>query len=146
MNQDNQYINYINKRWSQLYHLSKEYGDKSISYLMLTNGSGAVANLSFIGALKKTSLLGAWSLSLYFLGIILVGVLIAFNYHRKNFLFDAWKRDVNLFYENSLNWNQLNANDENRSQDSIWPIWVAYGSWACFIFGSILGIFGLFNL
>jgi hypothetical protein len=41
---------YINRRWGQLYQLDREWGQRGLNYLMLTNSGGAVAILSFLGA------------------------------------------------------------------------------------------------
>jgi len=40
---------YINQRWEQLYELEKEWGERALKYLLLTNAGGAIATLSFLG-------------------------------------------------------------------------------------------------
>ena len=44
---------YINRRWEQLYGLEKEWGERTLKFLFLTNSGGAIATLSFIGAAKE---------------------------------------------------------------------------------------------
>lgn len=39
------------RRWGQLYQLEKEWSERGLNYLMLTNSGGAVAILSFFGCI-----------------------------------------------------------------------------------------------
>ncbi len=47
----------INRRWGQLYELEKEWGEKALKYLFLTNSGGAIATLSFLGAAEELTAL-----------------------------------------------------------------------------------------
>lgn len=49
---------YINRRWGQLYELEKEWGERALKYLFLTNSGGAIATLSFLGAAKELTGVG----------------------------------------------------------------------------------------
>ena len=37
---------HITQRWVQLYELEKEWGERALKYLLLTNSGGAIATLS----------------------------------------------------------------------------------------------------
>ena len=67
---------HINQRWGQLYELEKEWGERALKYLLLTNSGGAIATLGFLGASPTAiNMLGAKiSLFLFVLGVFLVGV------------------------------------------------------------------------
>jgi len=45
-------IEYVNRRWRDLYERQLDVGDRVIKYLILINSGGAVAVLSFMGAMK----------------------------------------------------------------------------------------------
>src|SRR6266487_3822148 len=68
-------FDFITRRWSQLNGLTKEWTDKAISFLMLTNSGGAAAVLSFMGAYDKVrEMVGAENcIGLFFVGRDLYG-------------------------------------------------------------------------
>ncbi len=97
---------YINQQWGQLYELEKDWGERAIRYLLLTNSGGAVATLSFLGASQKAlNLLGAkiW-LALFVLGIFFVGIAVAKTFHHMSGLFKAWKTDVENYHSDKITW------------------------------------------
>jgi hypothetical protein len=134
---------YINVRWSQLNTLSKEASDKAMSFLMVTNAGGAVATLSFLGAVKEMRLQWApqMALFLFILGVILVGVHAAIWVHRIENLYRHWRTDATRFITDQLTWQVLTDDDDERSYSGIWKFYaVGYLSFACFIFGAIIGL------
>ena len=66
---------YISARWSQLNGLTKDWTDKAVSYLMLTNSGGAVAVLSFMGASDRVrEMVGPrFALGFFALGVVFTG-------------------------------------------------------------------------
>jgi len=40
---------FISQRWFQLYNLDKDWAERALKYLLLTNAGGAIATMSFIG-------------------------------------------------------------------------------------------------
>ena len=137
-----QHIDQVNQRWSQLYHLQKEWSDKAINFLFLTNSGGAIAMLGFIGATQHVHFLVVLGLGIMLLGLIFVGILIAHVYHQMTRLFDAWRNEVKGYFQNKITWEKLNKDDELRSKDSILNLCLAYISLLCFIIGITLGILG----
>jgi len=138
-----QYIDQINQRWSQLYHLEKEWTDKAINFLFLTNSGGAIAMLGFIGTKQQVSFWVVLGLGIMLLGLILVGVLVARVYHQMSSLFNLWRKDVKEYFMDRISWEKLNEDDSLRSEDSVLNLCLGYGSLSCFIIGIALGIFGL---
>jgi hypothetical protein len=137
-----QYIERINQRWSQLYHLQKEWADKAINFLFLTNSGGAIAMLGFIGATQHVHLLVVMGLGIMLLGLISVGVLVAHVYHQMTGLFDAWRKDVREYFIDRISWEKLNSDDDLRSKDPVLNLCLGYASLGCFITGITLGILG----
>lgn len=140
-------VSHINQRWAQLYELEKEWGERSLRYLMLTNSGGAIATLSFLGASHQAlGLTGAkLALLLFVVGIVLVGVTTAKAYHRIWGLFRAWKKDSEHFYEDRITWEYLHTEDHMRARDNFWDYFFPYTSFACFIGGCLAGAVSLFS-
>lgn len=139
---------YIDKRWRQLYELEFGRADAVISYLMLANSGGAVATLSFMGAMHTVSPIpGAPAmLAVFILGFTLVGVLRAVQYHRMAWLFSRWRADVTETFGDGLSFAELIERDEKRAKEM--PIAHAIGwlAFVCFIAGAVIGYLGMFNL
>lgn len=137
---------HINQRWGQLYELEKEWGERALKYLMLTNSGGAIATMGFLGASPAAiNMLGAKiSLFLFVLGVFLVGVSTARIFHQMSRLFSAWKVDVKHYQADKITWEHLQEQDNNRSVDDFWDYAIPYTSFACFIGGSISGAVSLF--
>jgi hypothetical protein len=79
----------IDQRWAQLHALEKEWSEKVVQYLFLTNAGGAAATLGFLGASEKAfNQAGVkLSLGLFILGLILVGFVTAkAYYHMSRFI------------------------------------------------------------
>lgn len=137
---------YISQRWIQLHELEKEWAEKAIRYLFLTNSGGAIATLSFLGSSSSTlNLLGTKvALIIFVLGVFLVGVLTARTLHGLSELYRGWKADVTQYYDDQFEWEELNARDENRGGDDTAEYILGYASFGCFIFGSVIGFFSFF--
>lgn len=137
--------NSINQRWGQLYELQKEQGDTAIKYLFFTNSGGAIATLGFLGAFPESiKMVGAViALIMYMVGVIMVGMIHARNYHKFTKLFDGWKHDVNTFYQNKISWRQLHDQDDARSGENYKDYVLPYAAFILFIAGSISGAMSL---
>ena len=142
-------INYLNQRWAQLYELEKEWGDKAVNYLLLTNSGGAIATLSFLGAVKDLTptqyLNFKIALICFALGVFLVGVTTARAYHHMLHLFEGYKKDANKFLLDSVSWEHLNGEDELRVSSMRLQYFFPYASFICFIVGCIFGGYSLFG-
>lgn len=139
-----QQINYINQRWGQLYSLEKEWSDRAVNFLFLTNSGGAIAMLSFIGATGgKEHQLVVWGLCIMLLGLMFLGFLIAMVYHQMSGLFESWRKDVKEFFADRISLEKLYEDDTARARNSLINLILAYSSFACFAIGIALGVLGL---
>lgn len=138
-------IDYINRRWSQLHSLQKEWAEVAIKYLFYTNSGGAVAVLSFMGSSEEARAATGSRISLvcFGLGILLVGVFHAFQYHRISGAFEAWKVNSRDFLTRKVDWDSLNQADDQRSRTSVWAHCLAYSAFAAFIVGCLAGFCSL---
>lgn len=141
-----QRIDHIKKRWSQLYSLEKEWGERAMRYLLLTNSGGAIATLCFLGASRLTSSMPPViiSLILFIFGVVLVGVHNARIFHHMSSLFEIYKKEVDEYFSGERDWRVLYDNDERRAKDNIWDFIFPYLSFGCFICGCISGSLALF--
>jgi hypothetical protein len=137
---------HINQRWGQLYELEKEWGERALRYLLLTNSGGAIATLSFLGSSTSAiNMLGAKiSLFLFVLGIFLVGVSTVKQFHHMSKLFTSWKSDVDRYYADEITWEHLHAEDNKKAIGDLWDYLIPYLAFVCFIAGSISGAISIF--
>lgn len=148
-NQRENSLNYLNQRWRQLYELEKEWGEKAVNFLFLTNSGGAIATLSFLGSDKLLTEFQCLNfkvgLILFVIGLIFVGVTIARAYHHMLTLFNGYKKDANKFLLDLVCWKHLSDEDESRVNSMCLQFAPPYASFTCFISGCIFGGYGLFG-
>ena len=139
-------IGHIDRRWKQLYELEKEWGERALKYLFLTNSGGSIATLSFLGAYDKALNLNGTKLALFLflLGVILAGVSTAKVYHNMSRLLREYKIGVENFYNDKVSWDYLIEEDKKRSKAGFLDHAIPYASFACFIIGCLLGATALF--
>ena len=107
---------HINRRWGQLYELEKEWGEKALKYLFLTNSGGAIATLSFLGAAEEITGVGTKvALFLFVLGLVLAGISIATTFHHMSGLLKQYKEGVEDLYGDKITWVALAEADKKRA-------------------------------
>jgi hypothetical protein len=142
-------LKYVDTRWDQLLRLVEETELRALKYLTLTNAGGAVATLSFLGASEavRKLLLPKISLGFFVFGLFAVGVLAALSAHKMAFLFREWKTTANKYTSDEITWGSLLADDSARVEKGrCFIITVAYMAFACFMAGSIVGLWALFSV
>ena len=141
-------IDRIDQRWRQLYELEKEWSEKAVNYLFLTNSGGAIATLSFLGSSESLSsdvrLNFTIGLTLFALGVLFVGITIARAYHFMSNLYEGYTRDASKFYKDSVCWDVLEANDDARVNSFSCQLLFPYVAFFCFIIGCFFGGYGFF--
>lgn len=137
---------HINQRWRQLYELEKEWGERSLRYLFLTNSGGAIAILGFLGGYPTAiKMLGAKiSLISFVFGVLLVGVSTAKQFHHMSRLLKSYKSDVENYCADKITWIHLYEEDKKRAVDNFWDYAIPYSAFGCFIVGSFSGAISLF--
>ena len=136
---------HINRRWGQLYELEKEWGERALKYLFLTNAGGAIATLSFLGAARELTGVGTKvALFLFVLGLVLAGVSTAKTFHHMSGLLKKYKQGAEDFYADKITWVALAEADKKRAVASWLDYTIPYLSFFCFIAGSGAGAYALF--
>ncbi len=135
---------HINRRWGQLYELEKEWGERALKYLFLTNSGGAIATLSFLGAAKELTGVGTKvALFLFVLGLVFAGISTAKTFHHMSGLLKQYKEGVEDFYGDKITWVALTEADKKRAIASWLDFAIPYSSFFCFIAGSGAGAYAL---
>ncbi len=139
-------FNFISARWAQLNALTKDWSDKAISYLMLTNAGGAVAVLSFMGSSEVRAMAGPKiALGCFALGVICVGILVAKQLHRFEGFYKGYKRDSEQYLADRIeDWGTVVSRDEERVEASFWDYAWGYFAFILFIGGCGAGAISLF--
>lgn len=146
--QRNNYVSYVENRWSQLQERIVGRAEAAWKYLMLTNSGSAVAVLSFMGAYKTITPIphAHWMLLAFLLGLVLVGLGHATAYYRATWLFSGWRMDISKFYADELEWGEVLARDNDRSSYFILADVIAWLSFGCFFAGLGFGVYDLTTL
>jgi hypothetical protein len=118
--------------------------DRVLRYLFLTNAGGAIAVLSFMGASENVRAVSGpkWALGFFVVGLILLGILSAYQlYHSAN-LNAQWRRSLQQYLAGRITWDLLIEGDQERSYvvTSYFGYLFGYGSFICFCGGSVIGL------
>lgn len=135
---------HINRRWGQLYELEKDWGERALKYLFLTNSGGAIATLSFLGAAGLINGGAKLALLLFVLGLVFTGIAIAKTFHHMSSLLKAYKQGVEDFQSDKITWIVLVDSDKVRAVATWLDYVIPYSSFFCFIAGSAAGAYALF--
>ena len=130
-------IAYVEKRWSDLADRYRVLVDEAARYLFLVNSGGAIATLSYMGALKTVDPIpGARLMLIFFLcGVLLVGVGRALGSYRSYSILMGWSRSVSLYYSNAIDWDDLLKQDAEKGKPSLVTDAIAWSCFACFVSG-----------
>ena len=117
----------------------------ALQYLFLVNAGGAATTLAFIGAIGATKIVFGAKVSLvfYVLGVILLGVGRAKQFHHMRGLFMHWKSQVGDYFNDKTTYDEMVAEDNKKAVMGIWDYVIPYASFGCFIIGSIIGFCAL---
>jgi hypothetical protein len=140
-----EWIAYVDRRWQQLSDLELEFGTEAVKYLFATNAGAAVGVLAYLGAAKPSPLPKPllWMLTLFALGVVLVGLVHAARFHGVQRLYRDWRGDVREFYGDRIEWPVLLDRDTQRSAVFQWDVLLGWCSLGCFIAGAVIGFVAL---
>ena len=84
---------YYSERFWQLHKLHTDYAKMCWQFLIVVNGGGAVATLTYIGAVDelRKALWIYWALTGYVVGIVLVGAALAHQVLKFELMLKAWR-------------------------------------------------------
>ena len=141
-------IDYVNKRWEQLYGLELEFSSEGIKYLLFVNAGAAVAVLAFHGSVAVVRDM-AWPkvmLGFFVVGVILIGVLHIARYKAVSLVFKHWQQSVNEYFTDAKGWSEVISADVAKAKKYPWMPYLAYASFTCFVIGAAIGMFNFSTL
>ncbi len=136
----------MEERPKQLWDLQWKCIDEALRYLFLVNSGGAIAVLTYLGT-ESTKIHASYAggaLSLFCLGIVLVGVIRISLFHRSRRLFESLRQDLKACAGGAMTVEAASSEDEKRSEGRIREILFGHASFICFILGLICGARGFF--
>lgn len=141
-------IDYVTKRWEQLYRLDLDFGSEGIKYLLFVNAGAAVAVLAFHGSVAAVRDM-VWPkvmLGFFVFGVIFVGFLHIARHKIIHSVFKSWQSAVNDYYTDRRGWLDILNNDVDKARKFSRTEYLAYVSFACFVAGASIGMFNFSNL
>lgn len=120
--------------------------ERAEKYLVITNGGGVIATLSFLGAMPELRHEHvAWLILWFFVvGVILCGVLVAANYHLSATNLLRWIRNTDSFGRGEIHIEDVSsALWKPSSWLSLLPIIAGYLAFGAFVTACALAIFKL---
>jgi hypothetical protein len=138
---------YINERWSQLYGLVKAATSEAFSFTFLTNAGGAIAVLGFMGAseIARSSAGAKTSLLLFALGVVSAGLLRLFYLRHVTGMLNSWASDAKRFYADQISEEQMDSDDDVRTNGWLLKAQYAFGyaAFLLFVSGCVAGYISL---
>lgn len=141
-------IAYVEQRWHQLYALLMDSVKTAINYLFIVNGGGCVAVLAFLGSDKanehKALLLIV--LVLFFVGLLLVGVLNIQRYRLFTKLERNWVNSTNNYNPDNNNFKKIIADDNTLVMSGKNIVYWGYASFLCLFLAGLFGFLGMLGI
>lgn len=137
---------FIEHREKQLQAATAEAADSAIKYLFTVNAGGAIAVLTYLGAISKgpdVALSLKIALMLFFAGVVIVGIYKAFVVHIRSGIFFHFQRITKQYFNEQKDWDIYFAEMEARVKPNILPYVIGYSSFACFLSGFVFGVVGM---
>lgn len=135
----------VYREQSRLLDVFEKAANRGINLLLLWNGGGAIALLSYLGAVSEARYDGEVlaSLVVFLLGMTLVGIAAATDFGAASARYEAFNNAAGEFYGRKIGWHEL-----WESADP--PLWVrvlgfasGYLSLVCAIAGSGIGVWSV---
>lgn len=144
MESENQYLN---DRWYQIQSLIQKAADDGLKYLTILNGGGTLALLSFIAASPSKSNNCLWlSFVIFFIGLMLVGVVHLWRYTLLESMLTKWGKDSDNYRVGKLQYEELIEKDNKRAKKGDKIFYLAVICFFMPIVGFAIGIMKVLNV
>lgn len=130
----------IANRHAELHELMIASDDTALNYLFITNGAGLILSLSCIVTLfglDATPVLLKVALSVFFAGVLFVGLYKAYTLTYYEEVFEHFQSLISKYYQGEISWEELKQLDREKEGDSMVPYILGYGAFFCMIGGGI---------
>lgn len=137
---------FIEHREKQLQSVATTASENAIKYLFTINAGGAVAVLTYLGAIASNhteKLPLKYSLAFFFVGLVLVGLYKALLVHIYTNTFKMFQNSLKSYFKQQREWDDFYQEIESHVKQNNMPYILGYSSFACFFLGSVFGTLGL---
>ncbi len=128
---------HIYGRWEQLNILVDSISERASKQLFITNGTGAIALMSYFGVVKDKSEIYPemyFSLAFFVVGVMLAMLVTAFLFYGYRSLLKGWDNDSRKFYASNISFADLDGKDVKRNAEDNGEEIATITSWASFAF------------
>jgi hypothetical protein len=138
---------FISSRWEELSKFYLTNADETIKYLFYVNAGGTATIIGFMGASEtvRSIIILRVALCFFAAGLLSVGILRVFLFHKVRRVSDNWQKDVLKYWKCEIGFNQLVGNDNSRTGSDLISIIIGYVSGGSFFIGLIFGGVSLFT-
>jgi hypothetical protein len=131
----------IGMRFNGIVTIWNYWIEHCVKYISFTNAGGIIAILTFMNSRSITSL--SWcglALLLFVIGLILVGITIAYMFHRMKNNYDEMITYAEKFYGGNIKWGEFKEKADKASKFNKPALFFGWFSASCFFAGLIIGI------
>ena len=128
--------------------LLTDSADRAQRFLILTNGGGLIATLSFMGAAQtvRENRMSWCVAGCFFVGVVLVGFLSAVNYHQSKNMMWEWISDTDAALQSKIDADEpirrLNATFQTFGRGTL-PALLGWAAFIAFIVGGSIALLTL---
>jgi len=132
---------YIGQRFTEIIQVWNYWLEHCVKYISFTNAGGIIAMLTFMNSRNIRAF--SWpglALLLFAIGLILVGITVAYMFHRMKKAHDQTEKDASEFYSGKITWGQFIEKVDKFKKFNIIALWLGWGAGVCFFVGLVIGI------
>ena len=130
---------YIGARWGGLQSAVGSALSRVLNYLFVLNSGALLASLTYISTKQKTEILTV-SIWCFVVGIIAILAHAALDYYATNSHFNAYREEVDSFYQSQLDWEEVLKKDNKRGSCECILHSLGWLSAGAFLLGLLLGV------
>ena len=140
--------NFIEHREKQLQNITVSAAETGVKYLFTTNAGGAIAILTYLGAIATNPNPAQTlkiSLVLFFFGVILIGIYHVLLVETYGNIFKKFQESTKNYFADKKEWDEYFSEIQAHVKPNNIPRILLYTSFGCFIFGCVFGALSLFS-
>ena len=132
---------HVGMRLDEIVRVWNYWTEHCVKYISFTNAGGIIAVLTFMNSRNITFVsLAGLALSLFGTGLILVGITIAYMFHRIKNNYDDMKMCADKFFTGNINWGEFIEKTDKATKFNKPALILGWLSAISFFAGLIIGI------
>lgn len=131
---------FINKRNAEIKSILLKVFESVTKFLFVANSGGILAVAGVIKIDDGYVLSTKIAISCFVLGLIMASLLLLWLLYRTYSLDRQWTKNTDLWYENSIDWGELNERDDRLTATDTLEFLLVILSFCGFLFGALSGV------